>query len=141
MCSTPLFVASIGTRWIAVQLTPSVDVVKTMSFDEQPRRNRQSCHATKTLPAASISAEGSGPVRSEPATVWCEIAVTVVVADQVAPPFVDRNACSAVSLALSIGTTTVPFGWTSGWPPMPVALFAVARRVLHVSPPSVETLM
>jgi hypothetical protein len=46
--------------------------------------------------------------------VWVEIAVTVVALPQLAPPFVDRNASSADSLALSIGTTTVPFGCTSG---------------------------
>ena len=33
-----------------VHVTPSVDVLMTMSFDEQPERKRQSCQTTYTLP-------------------------------------------------------------------------------------------
>jgi hypothetical protein len=43
----------------------------------------------------------------------------VVTSVHEAPPSVERNAPTAVSLALSMGTITVPFGWTSGWPPRP----------------------
>ena len=44
--STPLVVASIGIRVTGVHVSPSSDVVMTMSFAEQPDRNRQSCQTT-----------------------------------------------------------------------------------------------
>ena len=44
--STPLVVASIGTRVTAVQVVPLVEVEYTMSLALQPERNRQSCQAT-----------------------------------------------------------------------------------------------
>jgi hypothetical protein len=43
---------------------------------------------------------------------------------------------SAVSDALSSGTTTFPFGWTTGWPPITPVLGVPER--FHVRPPSVE---
>src|SRR5215467_9783928 len=117
--SAPLLVASIGTRVTADHVTPSLDELYTMSFDLPARRNRLSSQATNTLPAPSISAVGSGPERRLPATVCEWIRAIVVTSVQLAPPLVERNAPTAVSLALSIGTMTVPLGWTSGWPPMP----------------------
>jgi len=44
--STVLVTASIGTRLTGDQSSPSVEVVKTMSFEVQLRRKRQSCQAT-----------------------------------------------------------------------------------------------
>ena len=108
--STVLLVASIGMRTTVVQVAPSVDVLMTMSLDEQPLRKRQSCQTTKTLPAPSISAEGSGPVRRPPATVCLLTALMVTGVVQVEPPLVERNARIDVSVALAIGTITVPLG-------------------------------
>jgi len=71
--------------------------------------------------------------------VWCLIVAIVVTALQLAPPLVDENAPIAVSLALSMGTITVPLGRTTGWPPMtPVLLVAGADQVC---PPFVEKLI
>jgi hypothetical protein len=67
--SNVLPVAWSGIRTTCDQVTPSPDVVMTMSFAAHPFRKRQSCQTTYTLPAASISADGSGPVRRLPATV------------------------------------------------------------------------
>src|SRR4051794_6889104 len=106
--STVLLVTSIGIRTIVVQVAPSVDVLMTMSFAAQLVRKRQSCHTRNTLPAASISADGSGPVRRPPATVCLFTALTVTAEPQVEPPLVERNARIDVSVALAIGTTTVP---------------------------------
>src|SRR3954447_13439064 len=102
-----------------------------MSFVRQLRRNRQSLQATYTLPAASISADGRGPSRRLPATLWCEIVAIVVTAVQLAPPLVDLKAPIVVSFALAVGTMTVPLGWTTGCPPMtPALLVAGALQVL-----------
>src|SRR3954470_18314723 len=110
-----------------------------MSFVLHDRRKRQSAHATYTVPAPSISADGSGPSRRLPATVWCRIVAIVVTALQLAPPLVELNAPMAVSFALAVGTTTVPSGRTTGWPPItPLLLVAGAD---HVCPPSLDRLM
>src|SRR3954451_23214737 len=100
-----------------------------MSLVLQLLRKRQSFHATKTVPAPSISAEGSGPSRRLPATAWWRMVAIVVTALQVAPPLVESNAPTAVSFALAIGTITVPSGRTTGWPPItPVLLLAGADQ-------------
>src|SRR5215471_5144866 len=104
-------------------------------------RNRLSAQTTNTLPAPSISAVGSGPERRLPATVWLRISAIVVTSVHDAPPFVERKAPTAVSLALSIGTITVPLGWTSGWPPMPASPDVVVCLGPQVSPPSVDVLI
>src|SRR3954447_23546019 len=110
-----------------------------MSFALQARRKRQSAHATYTVPLPSISADGKGPSRRLPATVWWRIVAIVVTALQLAPPLVELNAPMAVSFAFAIGTTTVPFGRTTGWPPItPVLLVAGADQC---RPPSVEVLI
>src|SRR6476620_1567719 len=139
--SMPLFVASIGTRDTADQLVPVElsEWAMTMSLALHPFRKRQSVQVTYTVPAPSISAEGSGPSRRPPATLWCFTVVTVVTALQLAPPFVELNAPIAVSFALAVGTITVPFGATTGWPPMIPALLVCAGP--QVSPPSVEVLI
>src|SRR4051794_35571136 len=138
--SAPLVTGSIGTRFASVQFTPSDDLLNTMSFDVQFLRKRQSSHATYTLPAPSISALGSGLVRRLPPTPAKRLADTVTARDQLAPPSVDLNA-GCLMLRLSNGTITVPFGCTSGWPPIPLSLPAVGEGSLHVSPPSAEVLM
>ena len=58
---------------------------------------------------------------------------------QVAPPLVELNAPIAVSLALSIGTITVPLGRTTGWPPITPLLLVCGRS--QVRPPSLEVLI
>src|SRR3954451_3893385 len=91
------------------------------------------------MPAQSTSADGSAPSRRLPATVWWRIVARVVTALQLAPPLVELNAPMAVSLALAIGTITVPFGRTTGWPPItPVLLVAGADQCW---PPSLDVLI
>src|SRR5947208_8129566 len=138
--STVLVTSSIGTRVTADHLTPSVDVLNTMSLAEQLARKRQSSHATYTLPAPSISAVGSGLVRSPPATPRKRTLLTSIPLVHDCPPSVDRNA-SILLFRLSNGTMTVPLGWTSGWPPRPLSFPAVGIGVLQVLPPSVEVLI
>src|SRR4051812_434976 len=92
--STPLVTGSIGTRLASLQLTPSDERLNTMSFDVQFLRKRQSCHATYTFPVPSISAPGSGLVRSAPPAAEERIAEIVTARDQDAPPSVDLNAAS-----------------------------------------------
>jgi hypothetical protein len=89
--STVLPTASIGIRVFGVQVCPSVDVLITMSFDEQPERNWQSCQTTYTFPAPSTSAEGSGGSRM-PTTLRIVWLATKTVFPQVVPPSVDRKA-------------------------------------------------
>src|SRR3954464_14676394 len=86
-----------------------------------------------------MSADGSGPSRRLPATVWCRIVAIVVTALPLTPPLVELNAPIAVSLALAVGTTTVPLGRTTGWPPItPLLLVAGAD---HVWPPLLDRLI
>src|SRR5881409_2029265 len=120
--STVLEVVSIGMRTTADHATPSDDVLSTMSLAVQPERKRQSCQTTYTLPAPSISADGSGPLRRLPATVWSVTLATSTAALQDLPPLVERKAPMAVSLPLAKGTITVPLGCTTGWPPRPCGL-------------------
>src|SRR5712691_3553741 len=138
--STPLVTLSIGTRAASVQFTPSDERENTMSLAEQCARKRQSSHATYTVPAPSISAVGSGLVRSPPATLWKRMLVTSTPLAHDWPPSVDRNA-SIFPFRLSNGTITVPSRWTTGWPPSPLSCPAVGIGVLQVCPPSVEVLI
>src|SRR6185437_15439660 len=96
--STVLVVASIGMRLTADQLVPVLlsECVITRSLRRHEVRKRQSDQTTYTVPALSISAEGKGPSRRLPATVWCEIVVIVVMALQVLPPSVECKAPMAV---------------------------------------------
>src|SRR2546429_4089087 len=107
-----------------------------MSFDEQFVRKRQSCHATYTFPAPSISAVGSGSVRRPPATKWSEIVAIVTGLLQLTPPFVERREISAVALPLSVGMITTPFGFTTGC--APITLTAGVLLCVQVAPPSRE---
>src|SRR4051794_32503482 len=137
----PLVVPSIGTRATADQLVPAAlsEWLITRSLVRHDRRKRQSAQVTYTVPAPSISADGSAPSRRLPATVWWRIVAMVVTALQLAPPLVELNAPMAVSLALAIGTITVPFGRTTGWPPITPVLFVAGAD--QCWPPSVEKLI
>src|SRR3954454_471797 len=139
--STPDDVGSIGIRAGVDQVVPSADELQTMSFAEQPVSKRQSCQATYTFPERSISAEGSGLVRSPSAAVWEGAVATAWAADHAAPPSLDLKARIAVSSSLAMGTITVPLGWTTGWPPMPTSPPAVCCGVPHVAPPSDDVLI
>src|SRR6478672_4070428 len=101
--SIPLLAGSIGIRVTSNQLWPSVEVLNTMSLAEHFARNRQSSHATYTLPAASISAVGKGLVRSPPATGWNRMLDTETPLVQDVPPSVEVNAS-----ILPSGSRTAP---------------------------------
>ena len=60
---------------------------------------------------------------------------------QLAPPSVDMNEKMRGGLKPSMGTMTVPFGWTTGWPPMATNLLGMVLGVPQVRPPSLEVLM
>src|SRR5436305_4340853 len=89
--STVLLTASIGTRTGAAHVVSLVDLASTMSFSAPPERNRLSDHTTYTVPAPSISADGSAPDRRPPASVWWLMVDTCTVARHVPPPSIDRN--------------------------------------------------
>src|SRR5439155_12772587 len=103
------FVASIGMRWTADQVEPFVEVTKTRSFVEHPLRKRQSSQTTKIFPSPPISAEGSGPLRIPPGSVFAVIDVMLNAWPKLTPPFVEIVNPSAVSYALSSGMTTIQF--------------------------------
>jgi len=63
----------------------------------------------------------------------------VVTPLQVRPPSLEWNAPTAVVIALAIGTTTMPSGRTTGWPPITPAWLVAGA--LQVWPPSVERLI
>ena len=70
--------------------------------------------------------------------MWSEIEEIAYGPEKLVPPFVDTKDSMAPSDPVSIGTTTVPFGCTTGCPPMtldPAGMLASA----HVKPPLVET--
>src|SRR5919197_2134435 len=141
--STVLPTGSIGMRVTADQVSPSVEVEKTTSLERQLRRKRQSCQATYTLPVASTSAEGSTylPPRRPPATTWRRIGVTCTIADQLAPPSPEPNTSREFWLQPPvIGTTTVPLGCTTSWPPVALAVLAGVLTGPQVRPPSLEVL-
>src|SRR5919109_3041017 len=123
-----------------LQLTPSAELLNTMSLAEQRGSKRQSSHATNTLPSASISALGSGLVRRPPEFGWKLIRAIGTCLDHVWPPSVDWKA-AIVPLRLSNGTITVPSGCTTGCPPIPFAWPAGETGVLQVCPPSEDVLM
>src|SRR5215472_13783843 len=90
------------------------------------------------FPAPSISAEGKLGLRRPPACPWLMILEMVTVLLQLWPPSVERNAAMAPP---SNGTTTVPLGCTSGWPPRPPAWSTLGLPGPHVCPPSVDVLI
>src|SRR5258708_17233999 len=132
--STLLPPESIGIRAGFDEIVPLAELLRTISLAVQFNSKRQSCQTTWTFPAPSISAEGRGPERMPPATLCVRTGATVTVAFQLVPPLVEVKARIDVSFALAIGTITVPPGWTSGWPPNPVALLAVFRTGPQVRP-------
>src|SRR5208282_1236016 len=111
-----------------------------MSFSAQFNRYRQSGHATYILPPASIAEATSPALRRLPASRWLLSTATLTAAFQVLPPLVEMNAMMS-PLSPLIGTTTVPFGRTSGTPPTPESLATVVCSGLQVKPPSVEVLI
>src|SRR3954468_2308698 len=138
--STVLEVGSIGTRVTGPQVVSLVDLLMTMSLAAQPDRNRQSCHTTSAVPAPPASAEGSGSVRSPPATAWSWKLETSTEARQLAPPSTERKE-RIWPEELWNGTSTVPLGRTTGWPPRPLAASPVFSAGPQVSPPSVDRLI
>src|ERR671937_557034 len=116
--STTLFTESIGILCTPDQFVPFVEVTKTRSFVEQLVRKRQSSQTTKILPSPEISAEGSGPLRMFPGSFLAVMLVIVIGWPKLTPPFVDITDSSVSSFASSSGTTTFPFGRTTGCPPM-----------------------
>src|SRR5579864_2186196 len=125
-------------RVTALQFTPLVEVLYTRSLVEQVRRNLQSSQTTHTVPAPSTPADGNGPLRIPPASAWNCTFEMVTAAVQVTPPSVELKADIAF---VSSGTTTVPLGCTSGWPPIPCTRSAVGFGTPHVNPPSLEVLI
>src|SRR3954453_11322218 len=138
--STPLPTPPIGTRLTALQCAPWPEWLRTMSFAEHFGSNRQSSHATYTLPPPSISAVGSGLVRRPPEFRWKLIFETEYSLDHVAPPSVERKA-PILPLRLSKGTITVPWGWTTRGTPRPFGFPFGDTGVLQMWPPSWEVLM
>src|SRR5579871_3512744 len=93
------------------------------------------------LPAPSTPALGNPELRIPPASP-CSMRFEIVTAEpQLEPPLVELNADRPPVFRSTIGTTTVPLGWTSGCPPMPARLPGGRVAGLQVSPPSVDVLM
>src|SRR5579862_7763287 len=127
-----------GIRTGAVHVVPFADVLNTMSFELQPVRKRQSDQATNTLPAPSIPAVGRFGLRIPPASRWLSMDDTSTLLPHELPPLVDVKALMPDP---SKGTTTVPFGCTSGSPPKPKAWSDDPFPAPQVMPPSLETLI
>src|SRR5712691_4479821 len=93
--STALPIGSAGIRVGCVQFSPSGELVKRRSLAAPDFSNRLSDQVTKTVPAASISAEGSGiPARMPPAGWWKKIGVIVRSNTHVAPPSLELKSFS-----------------------------------------------
>src|SRR6266496_5165915 len=107
-----------GMRVTALQVFPSVELLITMSLEEQPERKRQSDHTTKTLPPPSMLTEGKLGLRKPPATKWEEMPEITWLRPQLVPPLVELNTSMPPP---SNGTMTVPLGCTTGSPPSPPA--------------------
>ena len=73
-------------RATADHVVPLVELLKTMSLAVQFLSKRQSCQATKALPAPSTSAVGSGLLRRLPASVWVWSLAMVTTLPQPPPP-------------------------------------------------------
>src|ERR1700733_14975194 len=105
-------------RVTALQVLASIDELITMSLVLQPLRKRQSDQTTNTLPAPSIPTEGRLGLRIPPASRWLSMLAIALLLPQLAPPLVEVNTSMPPP---SNGTTTVPFGCTTGSPPSPPA--------------------
>src|ERR687887_2227092 len=88
-CVPPTPPGSAGIRWMAVQFTPSVEVVYTRSFVGHPARKRQSSQVTKIFPSPEISAQGSGPLRMLPGSFAAVMFEIVKARANLPPPFVE----------------------------------------------------
>src|SRR5215470_11310085 len=93
----------------------------------------------------SVGKNGSRRFARFPARLWWNVVMTLS-APQLRPPLVEvKTTRSPFFLALparfGLGTTTVPLGSTTGSPPAPKNLLAVATGADQVLPPSVEVLI
>src|SRR5579872_2626290 len=139
--STALLVGTSGMRERDVQEVPLFEELMTRSLALQPGRKLQSDQTTYTVPAPSTAALGSPGLRKPPASVCSLSGPILTLRPQLDPPLVDMKAAISPELKLKIGTTTLPFGWTTGCPPIPNSSSAVFFAVPQVWPPSVEVLI
>src|SRR5207253_12784 len=118
--STVLPTGAIGMRCGVVQVMPSVDVDSRRSSTPVVQRAsaRQFCHVTYTLPDLSMPADTRSPARRLPAGPKKISCPTKDGRLQVLPPSVDLIERTLDSKQSEMGMITVPFGCTSGWPPM-----------------------
>src|ERR1700679_118781 len=111
-----------------------------MSLAVQLVSKLQSDQERYTVPVPSMAEEGRPARRRPPASPWLGALAMLAAAVQLWPPLVERKADMPPSKSAN-GTTTVPFGCTTGLPPMPLSLAAVVMGVPQVTPPSVDVLM
>src|SRR3954465_280947 len=111
-----------------------------MSLAEQLLSKLQSGQVRKTFPAPSIAPEGKPALRMPPDSPWLGALAIETARVQVPPPLVDMNADMPPSKSAK-GTMTLPFGCTTGLPPIPKSPPCVPCGALHVRPPSMEVLM
>src|SRR5487761_1321844 len=111
-----------------------------MSLLAQPARNRQSCQATYTVPVPSSCADGRSRLRMPPPSASTRGDATATLAFHDAPPLAEVNERIAPE-SLRNGTTTVPSGCTSGWPPSPCGVTAGLDGADQVAAPSVEVVI
>src|SRR4029453_3988652 len=105
--STVLFGGSIGMRTGEVQVVPLVEVLMTMSFEEQPARKRQSGQTTESFPGRAAPVEGRYVgVRTPPATPCVMRLAMGVVRVQDCPPLSEPNMKS--DPPSEAGTPTMP---------------------------------
>src|SRR5579863_10405630 len=104
--STPLPMGSSGMRDLAVQCTPSVELLKTMSLAEQLLSKLQSGQEIYTRPPPSMVLEGSPALRRSPSSPWLGACAIWIAAVQLWPPLVEVNA-DMPPLKSAKGTTTV----------------------------------
>src|SRR5206468_719173 len=119
------------------------DVDSTKSLAAQAVSKRQSDHTAYTVPSASIPTEGNTISRRPPFGKRCWTSETSTESFHDTPPSVEVkeriwNANAFGVPSPRTGTTTVPSGWTTGWPPNPFTASAVAFLPLQLRPPSVD---
>src|SRR5271166_5806427 len=105
-------------RDLLVQCVPSVVLLKTMSLALQPLSKLQSDQEMYTLPPPSRVADGRPALRRPPSSPRLGACAICCAAVQLWPPLVDVKLEIPPSKSAN-GTTTVPFGITSGLPLMP----------------------
>src|SRR6185312_3301761 len=87
-----------------------------------------------------MAADGRPALRRPPFSPRLGAFAILTEAFQLAPPLVELKALMPPPKSAKL-TTTVPFGNTRGWPPMPESKLAGFFAGPHVAPPSVEVLM